>query len=65
MLRDQIRTRNVLLDDKKDVEVKTIGADGLKRRGGVILQPQPYDSPNDPLMWCVHKPGEHGQVTLS
>jgi hypothetical protein len=50
----------VLLEDKKDVEVITIGADGLKRCGGVILQPQPDDNPNDPLMWYVHKPIEHG-----
>lgn len=24
---------------------------GVKKRGNVILQPQPSDSPNDPLNW--------------
>jgi hypothetical protein len=24
----------------------------LKRDGNIILQPQPSDSPNDPLNWC-------------
>jgi hypothetical protein len=41
----------VLLENKKEVESITIGDDGLKRRGGIVLQPQPDDDPNDPLMW--------------
>jgi hypothetical protein len=41
----------VFLEDKKEEETIVIGDDGLKRKGGVILQPQPDDNPNDPLMW--------------
>ncbi|KAK2012828.1 major facilitator superfamily transporter [Colletotrichum eremochloae] len=43
----------VLLEDKKIPDEITIGDDGLKRKQGVILQPQPDDNPNDPLMWST------------
>ncbi|KAK1979849.1 major facilitator superfamily transporter [Colletotrichum cereale] len=43
----------VLLEDKKIPDEITIGDDGLKRKQGVILQPQPDDDPNDPLMWST------------
>ncbi|KAK2038832.1 major facilitator superfamily transporter [Colletotrichum somersetense] len=43
----------VLLEDKKIPDEITVGEDGLKRKQGVILQPQPDDDPNDPLMWST------------
>ncbi|KAK1993109.1 major facilitator superfamily transporter [Colletotrichum falcatum] len=43
----------VVLEDKKIPDEITIGDDGLKRKQGVILQPQPDDDPNDPLMWST------------
>ncbi|EFQ32021.1 major facilitator superfamily transporter [Colletotrichum graminicola] len=43
----------VLLEDKKIPDEITVGDDGLKRKQGVILQPQPGDDPNDPLMWST------------
>ncbi|KZL68543.1 major facilitator superfamily transporter [Colletotrichum incanum] len=42
---------SVYLEDQKVPNVIIIGEDGLKRKQGVILQPQPDDNPNDPLMW--------------
>jgi hypothetical protein len=46
----------VLLDDL--LGVRNLDADlpeytGLKKQGHVVLQPQPCDSPNDPLNWTM------------
>jgi len=41
----------VLLGDNQDEEKIVTGDDGLKRKGNVVLQPQPEDDPNDPLIW--------------
>jgi hypothetical protein len=41
----------VLLEEKQDEEEIVTGEDGLKRKGNVVLQPQPENDPNDPLLW--------------
>ncbi|RYP67208.1 hypothetical protein DL771_007370 [Monosporascus sp. 5C6A] len=45
-------TGTVLLEDKNDDEEKIFDqGTGLKKRGNIVLQPQPSDDPNDPLNW--------------
>ena len=34
-----------------DIDESLADQVGVKKRGNVILQPQPSDSPNDPLNW--------------
>jgi hypothetical protein len=46
-----------LNDSTSNVEHGTESTLHLKRSGGVILQPQPSDSPNDPLNWSFKVKG--------
>lgn len=39
------------LTGKLDIDESLADQVGVKKRGNVILQPQPSDSPNDPLNW--------------
>jgi hypothetical protein len=46
----------VLLDDllgARKLDPDSPDASGLKKQGHVVLQPQPCDSPNDPLNWSM------------
>jgi hypothetical protein len=44
----------VLLDDLRGVQDGDAPeSSGLKKQGHVVLQPQPTDSPNDPLNWTL------------
>jgi hypothetical protein len=47
----------VLLDDllgSKNLDADSPESSGLKKQGHVVLQPQPCDSPNDPLNWSMN-----------
>ena len=46
ILRGTVLRKFHLGDDLPDVS-------GLKKKGNVVLQPQPGDDPNDPLNWWV------------
>lgn len=39
------------LTDILDTDENLADQVGVKKRGNVILQPQPSDNPNDPLNW--------------
>lgn len=46
----------VLLDDllgARNLDAGSPDSSGLKKQGHVVLQPQPCDSPNDPLNWSM------------
>jgi hypothetical protein len=45
LLDDLLGARNLTLDSPE--------SSGLKKQGHVVLQPQPCDSPNDPLNWSM------------
>jgi hypothetical protein len=43
----------VLLDERRPQLGEVSESDNLKRHKNVVLQPQPSDSPNDPLNWSM------------